>query len=83
MKRKYQQQHRYIAWSCTFLLHALFVFGSMVAVTDFTPDEAPVWVSQKRMAFHRVAMKSTTAHTPQVTPAQTLEFNELVIPTLR
>ena len=63
------------------MLHALFVFGSMVAVTDFTPDEASVWVSQKRMAFHRVAMKSTTAHTPQVTPAQTLEFNELVIPT--
>ena len=63
------------------MLHALFVFGSMVVVTDSTPDEAPVWVSQKRMAFHHVAMKSTAVHTPQVMPTQTLEFNELVIPT--
>lgn len=63
------------------MLHALIVFGSMVAVTDFRPEEVPVWVSQKRMAFHRVAMKSTATYTPQVTPAQTLEFNEIVIPT--
>jgi TonB family protein len=53
----------------------------MVTVTGSLPEEVPVWVSQKRMAFHRVAMKSTTPHSPQVRSVQTLELNELITPT--